>query len=403
MADKYMYWLDGIKGLGKNTKKNLLQAFGSAEEVYKGSGKLVNCILEEKKQELFWQAKGKIDVTEGFERACREGIELVSFLDDGFPKKLLQIPDAPLCIYYKGQLPKEELISVAVIGARECSDYGEYVAVELGKILGERRIQVISGMARGIDGISQSAALKAGGSSFGVLGCGVDICYPKSNRKLYHELCRTGGILSEYPPGTEPMAKLFPPRNRIVSGLADVLVVIEARQRSGTSITVEMALEQGKDIYAVPGRVTDRLSDGCNRMIKEGAHVFLFPEDFIEDLKQLLPKKSEAMRRCQSEQKDIAEEGIEIEDEDVGMIAEDEELTKTLRKVLDYYPQSTEQIADILRKKYKTELRQDELSAKLIYMCLLGMAKQSSPGWFARENGNPDRKKSPLSLKRGSV
>ena len=386
MADKYMYWLDGIKGLGKNTKKNLLQAFGSAEEVYKGSGKLINCILEEKKQELFWQAKGKTDVTEVFEKACREGIEWVSFQDDMFPKKLLQIPDTPFCIYYKGQLPKEELVSVAIIGARECSDYGEYVAVELGKILGERRIQVISGMARGIDGISQSAALKAGGSSFGVLGCGVDICYPKSNRKLYHELCLTGGILSEYPPGTEPMAKLFPPRNRIVSGLADVLVVIEARQRSGTSITVEMALEQGKDIYAVPGRVTDRLSDGCNRMIKEGAHVFLSPEDFIEDLKQLLPKKSETMQRWQSEQKDTAEESIGIGDADIGMMAEYEELTMTLRKVLDYYPQSTEQIADILKKKYKTELRQDELSAKLIYMCLLGMAKQSSPGWFAREN-----------------
>lgn len=185
--------------------------------------------------------------------------------------------------FYRGKLPDENEPAVAVIGARECSEYGRYVAEELGQYLGRAGIQVISGMARGIDGISQQAALSAGGTSYGVLGCGVDICYPAQNRRLYEELLEKGGLLSTYAPGTKPLPQHFPPRNRIVSGLSDALIVIEARQKSGTLITVDMALEQGRDVYVVPGRLTDRLSDGCNHLLTQGAGVFLSPESFAED------------------------------------------------------------------------------------------------------------------------
>mgnify|MGYP002235004613 CR=1 FL=1 len=173
--------------------------------------------------------------------------------------------------FYRGKLPDENEPAVAVIGARECSEYGRYVAEELGQYLGRAGIQVISGMARGIDGISQQAALSAGGTSYGVLGCGVDICYPAQNRRLYEELLEKGGLLSTYAPGTKPLPQYFPPRNRIVSGLSDALIVIEARQKSGTLITVDMALEQGRDVYVVPGRLTDRLSDGCNHLADAGS------------------------------------------------------------------------------------------------------------------------------------
>ncbi len=381
MADAYMYWLDSIEGLGKNTKKNLMQAFGSAKEVYVAREKLVNCILESKKQELFWEAKKKKDIFKEFEWLSKEGIQMVTLYDETYPEKLRYIPDEPFGIYFKGRLPIEDVPAVAIIGARECSQYGEYIAGELGKYLGSSGIQVISGMAKGIDGISQWEAVQAGGNSFGVLGCGVDVCYPKGNKRLYESLIECGGVLSSYPPGTMPTARLFPPRNRIVSGLADVLVVIEARRRSGTSITVEMALEQGRDIYAVPGRVTDRLSDGCNKLIKEGAHVFLSPEDFIEDLKELLPDK---MERALLARTGMMLQRKATEEVNPNNMEEEDNLSKEILEVMDFYPRSIEQISELLHKRFDRSLRQEELSAKLMLLCLYGAVKQESGGWFSK-------------------
>ena len=204
--------------------------------------------------------------------------------DREYPRRLLEIPQAPKQLYVRGKLPEEGVPSVAVIGARDCSYYGQEVAKRLGRLFGENGIQVISGMARGIDGIGQQAALQAGGSSFAVLGCGADICYPRQNQDLYDRLCKQGGVISEYEWGTPPRAGYFPPRNRIVSGLADAVIVVEARKKSGTLITVDMALEQGKEVYAVPGRLVDDLSSGCNYLIKNGAGILLDMEEFMEEL-----------------------------------------------------------------------------------------------------------------------
>ncbi len=148
-------------------------------------------------------------------------------------------------------------------------------------------------MARGIDGLGQQAALEQGGRTYAVLGCGADICYPASNRKLYQEIVeKGGGILSVFPPGTPPVKGQFPERNRIVAGLSDLVLVVEARQKSGTLITVDMALEQGKNVYAVPGRLTDRLSDGCNLLIRQGAGIALAPGDILAELKLLGNRKA---------------------------------------------------------------------------------------------------------------
>ena len=165
-----------------------------------------------------------------------------------------------------------------------CSEYGRYMARQLGRGLAFAGVQLISGMARGIDGISQKAALQAGGQSYGVVGCGVDVCYPDENRDVYEELCLSGGVISEFPPGTEPKASFFPLRNRIISALSDVVVVVEARRKSGTQITVDTALEQGKEVLACPGRLTDRLSDGCNYLISQGAGVVIDVNDVIDRL-----------------------------------------------------------------------------------------------------------------------
>lgn len=382
--DKYLYWLDCIEGLGANSKRNLIEAFGSAREVFYAPEKLVQYILESKKMLKLSEARKRRDMDAVYEALLQDNIRFVSCFESKFPEKLKVIPDEPFMVYYKGKLPEERIPSVAIIGARECSAYGEFIAKELGTCLGEQGIQVISGMAKGIDGISQMKALEAGGCSFAVLGCGVDVCYPKSNQRLYEELLVKGGIISTYPPGTAPQARLFPARNRIVSGLADVLVVIEARRRSGTSITVEMALEQGKDIFAVPGRVTDRLSDGCNKMIKEGAHVLLSPEDFLLDLQELLPAKMtelklRACKRWMVAEDDLAQENTGTVDANIA-----DDFTKQVLSVLDFYPQSLDKIMMVLKERFGVDMKQEEFTSKMMYLCILGIVKQDSQGWYSK-------------------
>lgn len=204
--------------------------------------------------------------------------------DSGYPRALRCIAHAPERIYIRGCLPDERLPCAAVIGARRCSSYGREMAQWFAGELAAAGVQVISGMALGVDGIAQRAALAAGGKSFGVLGSGTDVCYPRDNRDLYERLLEQGGVLSEYPAGTPPLPVHFPWRNRIISALADVILVIEAKEKSGTLITVDFALEQGKDVYVLPGRVTDALSCGCNRLLCQGAGAALSPHDVVEAL-----------------------------------------------------------------------------------------------------------------------
>jgi DNA processing protein len=226
------------------------------------------------------------------------GIKYTYCRENDFPQKLVNIPDPPFGLFYKGELPDDNLPTVAMIGARKCSDYGKYMAEKFAMGFGKNKINIISGMAYGIDGISQRAAIDAGARSYGILGSGVDVIYPKSNEKLYNDLIKFGGVISEYPPGMDARPSLFPPRNRIISGLSDVVLVVEAREKSGTLITVDMALEQGREVYAVPGRCSDLLSMGCNVLIRQGAMVATSYQDIIDDMKwQIKAAKSKKEKR----------------------------------------------------------------------------------------------------------
>lgn len=227
-----------------------------------------------------------------------------------------------------------------------CSDYGRYMARQFGRGLAMSGVQVISGMARGVDGIAQHAAITAGGKSFAVLGCGPDICYPEENKDVYDFLPNSGGIISEYPPGMEPISSFFPKRNRIISGLSDVLLVVEARQKSGTSITVDTALEQGREVLAVPGRVTDRLSDGCNNLISQGAGVAINVEDVLDRLWQL--KKTETVDRA--DDKEVTQNKY-IEDEMSFTNAEEPTIEDDILSILDIIPVSTSYIMEELYRR----------------------------------------------------
>lgn len=204
--------------------------------------------------------------------------------DGAYPKRMSALRGMPKALYWRGSLPEEGKAAVAVIGARTCSPYGREMAQWFAGELAAAGVQIISGMARGVDGIAQRAALEHGGKSFAVLGCGTDICYPKENKELYERLLAEGGIVSEHPAGTPPLACHFPTRNRIISALSDLVLVIEAREKSGTLITVDFALEQGRDVYVLPGRIGDSLSGGCNRLLRQGAGAALEPSDILEAL-----------------------------------------------------------------------------------------------------------------------
>ena len=242
------------------------------------------------------------------DRMRQSGISFVSRKDSDFPKKLKNLPECPHGLYYIGSLPEEQVYTAAVVGARCCSSYGSAVTRRIVSSLASCGIQVVSGMACGIDGIAQQTALDHGARSFAVLGCGADICYPRSNIGLYEELKRSGGIISELPPGTGPARYHFPFRNRLISGLCDSLIVAEAREKSGTLITAEYALDYGKDIFAVPGRNMDELSRGCNRLIADGAGIVLSPEELAETLlsrNQITHRTDEKFSNNKPEEKEL--------------------------------------------------------------------------------------------------
>ena len=376
----YAYFICSIPMIGGVRAGQLLSRFGDPQGVYEAGPAGWREILNDSVVEYMDRQKKSGNLEEEYHSLGEKQIGLVLQEEEGFPQKLLEIPDPPYGLFYKGKLPEQKQPSVAVIGARECSEYGRFVAEELGRYLGSQGIQVISGMARGIDGISQQAALSAGGTSYGVLGCGVDICYPAQNRRLYEELLEKGGLLSTYTPGTKPLPQYFPPRNRIVSGLSDALIVIEARQKSGTLITVDMALEQGRDVYVVPGRLTDRLSDGCNHLLTQGAGVFLSPESFAEDFLRSWEEK-QGLSADGSGGKNRRKNNRETGRNTAKVKLPKESLQKIL-ECLEPVPKTSETLLQELWEKGEyTDI--SALNRALMELELLGYARQNSPGHFS--------------------
>lgn len=283
---EYEYWLAAIPYLSDYKKRLLREEYKEGRAVYYIEEMQLRFLqfLDERDVEAILQAKKEIKAEKGWEYMQKQNIRFVPYFSEEYPEKLLQTADPPYALYVKGRLPQEETFSAAIVGARKCTPYGEEMALEYGKYLAEHGIQVISGMARGIDGAGQRGALNGGGRTYGVLGSGVDICYPREHIGLYMDIQKRGGVLSEQIPGRPPLPMYFPRRNRIISALSDIVLVMEARERSGSLITADQALEQGRDVYALPGPVTSRLSRGCHYLIRQGAGILITPEDLLAEL-----------------------------------------------------------------------------------------------------------------------
>ena len=289
----YWLWLSSIRGMGAVKLSRMLREWPDAEAVYYESEERILAFM--KKQERFRErdflefcaAKREMEFCRReWDRLNREGVRVVSVDRSDYPERLKTIPGAPPILFVKGdwRLGQEKNTPVlAVVGTRRASLYGREAAAALGKACAEYGVTLVSGMAAGIDGIAQRECLKHGGYSIGVLGSGLGYQFPAGNRDLYMEMEERGALISEEWYQTPPQAVLFPKRNRIISGLAEAVVVVEAAEKSGSLITADYALEQGRDVYAVPGRLNDPVSSGCNRLIAQGAYLLENVEYFAAE------------------------------------------------------------------------------------------------------------------------
>ena len=355
----YAAWLASVPGLGSNKILLLYRNFSCAQEIYECSPELLRKAegLQEKDVERIISFKKHMSATAVEEKLCDLHVLFTSIEDADYPERLRSLVDLPYGLFYKGALPDPKQKAVAIVGSRGRSAYGEGFAMRLGERLGELGIPVISGLALGIDADAHKGALKSGGKTYGVLACGVENCYPRSNRFLYEEMLLSCGVISEYPPKTEPMSFLFPMRNRIIAGLSDVVVVAEAKEKSGSLITADMAMEQGKDVYALPGRIQDTLSSGCNRLIKQGAGIVVGVEDFLEDCQIIFAQKCIQM------------------DFRKNLLEKEESLVYSL---LDFCPVSLGSLMD------KTTLSLTEILEITKRLKDMGLAEEKLPNYYVR-------------------
>ena len=354
---KYEYWFANVKGISDKRKQQIRMGMKNAKMLYyieetqysvKG--------LSEKEGKAIRESKSNWKLDEEYQRLLEQEVKFIPIYDSCYPEKLKQISTPPYALYIRGKIP-ENGFSVAIVGARECSAYGRSMAEEFARALVREGVHIISGMANGVDSASQRGALDEGGISFGVLGCGVDICYPREQISLYTRLKEQGGLLSEFPLGEKPLPQHFPARNRIISGLADVVLVIEAKEKSGSLITADMALEQGKDVYALPGPVNSSLSRGCNLLIKQGAGMLLTPEELLEEL-------------------GICHEKMGQKVQDEKLLLETEE--NIVYSCLGFYPKNVEQMMQ------ETKLPMGEVLCTLTGLELKGYIKEISKNHYVR-------------------
>lgn len=361
----YEYWFAGLRGIGAARKWSLRRKLLTAEALYnieetsKKGGRLEKITEEERK--IICASRKEKDWEREYQRSLGLGVRCITRMDEEFPEKLKELPGMPYALYVRGRMPDERKKTAAIVGARRCSPYGEKMTLEFAERLAGCGVQIISGMARGIDGAAHRGAENAGGETFAVLGCGPDICYPKEHRGLYEDLIKKGGLISEYPPGTQPMAAHFPARNRIISGLSDVVLVMEAKEKSGSLITADMALEQGRDVYALPGPVNSVTSRGCNRLIRQGAGILLEPQELLEEL--------------QIDQSFLAEQKTEKEMKNKIML---ESAEKLVYSKCDLCPKSREELMKL------TGLSARELAAVLVTLELKGYIEERSKNYVIR-------------------
>ncbi len=351
MDDPQRYWVGWnlVKGIGAVRFRALLNAFGDAQSAWEASPEaLKEAGLYDKLVANLVKVKSQGWLEKHWELLQAGNIKVLTWDDEAYPRRLKEIDQPPPVLYLRGSLLPEDEWAVAIVGTRRVTAYGRQVAEELASVLARNGVTVISGLARGVDSIAHQAALNAGGRTIAIMGTGVEQIYPPENRRLAEQMLQQGALVSDYPLGTPPDGINFPPRNRIISGLALAVVVVEAGLTSGALITASFAAEQGRDVFAIPGNITAPQSQGTNRLIQDGATPLLNPQQVLEALNLTMVTEHRAARR----------------------VLPTDPVEKQVYQVLGAEPLHVDEI------RMRTDMPIEQVSATLALMELKGMVRQ---------------------------
>ncbi len=286
MDEIFWIWFSKLTNISNKIKNRLLEEYKTPERIWNLDKKELMKVegIGEKIADIILNSKNKLNLENELQYIKNNNISIINIEDESYPKLLKQIYDPPICLYIKGDTQILNDFSLAIIGCRQCSNYGSKIAKDIAYSLAKKDINIVSGLARGIDTFAHIGAVNGNGKTIAVVGTGLDIVYPYQNKILEENIVKKGGaIVSEYPLGTKPIKTNFPERNRIISGLSKGVIVVEAKEKSGTLITVDFALEQGRNVYVVPGNINSKNSVGTNELIKEGAKPITKLADILED------------------------------------------------------------------------------------------------------------------------
>lgn len=351
-----------IPGLGNIAIKKLLYRFNEPERIFLATQaelSEVDGIREDIARSIF-EKRYSGDPEKELRKAEAHGARILTYSDPEYPSLLKEIHDPPMVLYLKGNDIPDNRTFIAVVGSRNSTSYGQKAAEKIGQGLARRGLGVVSGMARGIDSSSHWGCLDGKGFTIAVLGTGIDILYPPSNRRLYDQIAEKGTIMSEFPMGAPPVPNNFPMRNRIISGLCRATVIVEATKNSGSLITASLALEQGREIFAVPGSINSFKSTGCHFLIKQGAGLIENADDILEALGMNYPSvpKTDTFREMPPDPMDDVE--------------------STLYNIIGDYPVHIDQIAR------EGNMAPGEVSSLLMKMELKGLIRQLPGKMFVR-------------------
>ncbi len=349
--DEKQFWVgfNLVRGIGAVRLQALINHFGDAASAWDGSPEELRAAgLGSKVIERLLEVRKSVDLEKLWDKIIAKGIQILTWNDELYPPRLKEIEQPPPVLYVRGEVLPEDHFAVAIVGTRKVTAYGRQVTEELSAHLAANGVTVVSGLARGVDALAHSSALKAGGRTVAVLGSGVDRIYPPENRALAEQMMSRGALISDYPIGTAPESTNFPPRNRIISGLSLAVVVIEAGETSGALITAEFAAEQGREVFAVPGSILAPQSKGTNKLIQNGALPLLTPQDLLQALNLTRVGEQKAARK----------------------ILPADEVEAKLMDTLGSEPLHVDEIRN------QTGLPVEKVSAALVMMELKGMVRQ---------------------------
>lgn len=346
---KYSLWLSGLPHIGSRRYISLIKYFGNAKRVFESSrNELVESnILNDKLIDIIISKRDIDKINRYLKKVKENDIKVYTIDEEEYPNNLKNIYDPPPVLYVRGNIETRDEYAIAVVGSRKASDYGLKTGEKIGMGLAEAGITVVSGMALGIDSAAHKGALKSGGRTIAVFACGLSYVYPKSGYNLAKEIIKHGAVISEYPLGIAAVPQNFPARNRIISGMSKGVIVVEANEQSGSLITADFALEQGRDVFAVPGNIGAPNSKGTNELIKNGAKLVASMDDILEEY------------------------GIEMIDSKI--LAEAEDLDEIEKRILAFINSSGKSMDDIIEY---IDMETGIILSKVIQLEIKGKIKQ---------------------------